>query len=207
LTLSDALPLDDEEASESRAALVRMVAAGKASGELLEAFDVVVAHEREQRRRREARLRREWEADGSDAVYERLSRESADRATWYAYSLVHEGYGRSRPTQGGTMVQAARAPRSRPRAPRSRPRSTRSRASPSSSSADDDSHDVEPAPGRARPALAITLALEGRPSVRLCAESYEDEMRLKVWLARSGWIEALVEDLEALRDLLEPEAE
>jgi hypothetical protein len=95
------------------------------------------------------------------------------------------------------------------RAPRSRSRSngSRSRGSPSSSRDDDDPHDLGPAPGRARPALAITVALEGRPNVRLCCESYEDEQRLRLWLCGSGWIERLVADLEVLRDLLEREAE
>jgi hypothetical protein len=57
-----------------------------------------------------------------------------------------------------------------------------------------------------RPALVVLLELEGVPRVLLDADIWEDERRLRVWLARPGLLEELTEVLEALDVLHEEEA-
>jgi hypothetical protein len=57
-----------------------------------------------------------------------------------------------------------------------------------------------------RPALVVVVELEGVPRVLLAADSWEDERRLRVWLASPGLLEELAELLEALDVLHEEEA-
>ena len=87
-------------------------------------------------------------------------------------------------TPGATIVlppqpqAAAPTPAPRP-AERPRPRATRSRRLLRDRSPPGD--DGSPSP-RSQPCMAIELPLEGRPTVRLFAESAEDEQRLVDWL-------------------------
>lgn len=47
-----------------------------------------------------------------------------------------------------------------------------------------------------RPSLVITIPFEDRGHVVLIADSYEDEIRLKTWLGRSGVLHRLVDELD-----------
>jgi hypothetical protein len=63
-------------------------------------------------------------------------------------------------------------------------------------------------PGRPRstPRLVVELPFEGALSVELRAESYEDELRLVVWLLRSRALRQLGMQVYALLDEREREA-
>jgi hypothetical protein len=56
---------------------------------------------------------------------------------------------------------------------------------------------------RAAPALLVHVALERRGVIRLHADSFEDEQRLRAWLRSSRAIWDLHTDLERLLDPLE----
>lgn len=63
-----------------------------------------------------------------------------------------------------------------------------------------------PPTGRQRPALLIRLPLEGYGRSCWEAESFEDQQRLILWLARSDALQMLQAWLEGLADWLEEEA-
>lgn len=45
---------------------------------------------------------------------------------------------------------------------------------------------------RRHPALIVTVELEGKPTVRIVADSFEDERRLRVWVEGAAVRESLV---------------
>jgi hypothetical protein len=59
--------------------------------------------------------------------------------------------------------------------------------------------DEPPSPARRPPALSITLELEGRPRVVICADSFEDEHRLLVYLRSEGVLDELADVVERVR--------
>lgn len=59
---------------------------------------------------------------------------------------------------------------------------------------------------RRRPRLVIVIPLESRGAIRLHADTYEDELRLRMWLRRSNVLAQLPAVLARLLDELDEDA-
>ena len=57
-------------------------------------------------------------------------------------------------------------------------------------------NEFTPPTTRRPPSLVITVPYESRGQVVLIAESYEDEIRLKTWIGKSGVLHRLADELD-----------
>jgi hypothetical protein len=95
-------------------------------------------------------------------------------------------------------------------APETRPREAGSRRRTATTAGGKDppepGEDDEPPSGRGAPALLVELALEAEtPTVRLLAETHEDERRLAAWVIRSRAVRDLAATILAALDAHERE--